>query len=354
MSAQGERRLWGVLLALLGTAVSPRVLDAQPVEVLPLFADDSIVELTLTIPLRTLVTRRSRRPEVTGTIGYDGPRGTPVTLDVEVRPRGHSRLELCSFPPLRLNLDREQVPGTLFEGQNRLKLVTLCRDTSSYADYLQLEYLIYRMYYSISEFAYNAKPVLMHYVDTERDGRVTTAPAFFIEDTDGLASRVGMMAVEVPEIEREALEPRALATLGLFQFMIGNTDWSVTSPARGEACCHNSDVLQDPNGQFVVVPYDFDQAGFINTSYALPNERLGIRSVRQRLYRGLCRTNEYLDDAIAEFNAARAGIESMIAGAPIDERSRKDAASYTTEFYEIINDPEKRQEDIIEECRGTV
>ena len=43
----------------------------------------------------------------------------------------------------------------------------------------------------------------------------------------------------------------------------------------------------------------------------------------------------------------------MIAAAPIDERSRKDATSYTTEFYAIINDAEKRQEDIIEKCRGT-
>ena len=353
MNGKSAGWLWGAALALLGAAFASAVAEAQTEESAPLFAGHDVIALTLTAPLRTLVARRSRRPDVTGMLAYARADGVAIELPVEVTTRGHSRLELCSFPPLRLEFEPADVEGTLFAGQDRLKLVTLCRETGDFANYLELEYLIYRMYAEVSRYAYKARPALLRYVDTDRDGRVVEAPAFFIEHVDGLAARVGMAAAEVPEIDRAALEPRSLAVLGLFQFMIGNTDWSVTSAADGEDCCHNSDVLSPAGGAgpFVVVPYDFDQAGLISASYALPNERLGIRSVRERLYRGFCRTNEQLDRTVADFNAARPAIESMLGAAKLDARFRQRAMSYVAEFYEIINDPEERQAQIVERCR---
>jgi hypothetical protein len=57
-------------------------------------------------------------------------------LDIAVATRGNSRLELCSLPPLSINLKRKQVASTLFAGQNKLKIVTQCRKS---ADYRQLD-----------------------------------------------------------------------------------------------------------------------------------------------------------------------------------------------------------------------
>jgi len=209
------------------------------------------------------------------------------------------------------------------------------------------------MYALVSDYALGVRPAQMRYVDAEREDRVSEAPAFLIELIDGLAARVGMDVAEVPAIAREALEPHALAILGLFQFMIGNTDWSVTSPAEGEHCCHNSEVLSARGTTFVVVPYDFDQAGFINAAYALPAERLGIRSVRQRLYRGLCLANDYLDQAIERFESARPEIEALIAAAELDDRYREDAVEYIESFYVILADPGARRSAILDRCRGT-
>lgn len=342
--------------ALLAGALVPCFLAAQSAPPAPLFDRNEPLDIELAIPLRTLVNRRARRPEVVGTLTYTEPDGAPVVLEAEVTTRGHSRLDFCSFPPLTVNLRRGQLDGTLFAGQNRLKLVTRCKDLRDYEQYLRLEYVVYRIFAQVSEQAFRVRPLRVAYVDTERDGRTDVAPAFFIEHIDGLAERVGMVPAELPAIDRGDLELRSIALVGLFQFMIGNTDWSATSAADGEDCCHNSDVLAPAQGDgpFVIVPFDFDQAGLINTAYALPNERLGIRSVRERLYRGLCLANDGLDAAIATFNDARDDIASLLADAGLEEGFQREAASYVDEFYTIVNDPARRREEIVESCRGAV
>jgi predicted methyltransferase len=319
----------------------------------PLFGSEDVLELTLTAPMRTLVADRADYPEVEGVITVAGP-GGPTELDVDVRTRGKSRLSICTFPPLRLDFERGQVADTLFAGQNRLKLATRCKTGESYERYLEMEYQLYRVYALLSDVGYRVRPVRMRYVDTERDNEISEMTGFLIESIDELAARTQMAGLEMPEIPLEDLEVTRLATFALFEYFIGNTDWSVTSKnANDEICCHNSDTLTPiGGGPIVSVPFDFDQAGIINTSYALPNERLGITSVRTRKYRGFCSANEHLDAVIAKFNAARPAIEAIFSGAKLDPRTRKSTADYIAEFYETVNDPEKlRKREIIDECR---
>jgi len=129
MTAQLQRCQPAALAAsaLLVLGVAPCPVGAQTRPVAPLFAGYTPVAITLTTPVRTLVNRRASRPELDGTLAYEDAAGRTVALDVEVTTRGHSRLEICSFPPLSLDLRRGQLDGTLFAEQNRLKLVTLCR-----------------------------------------------------------------------------------------------------------------------------------------------------------------------------------------------------------------------------------
>lgn len=318
----------------------------------PLFGSEDVLELTLTAPMRTLVAKRADYPEADGVITVAGPSG-PINLDVEVRTRGKSRLSICSFPPLRLDFKRAQVPDTPFAGQNRLKLATRCKAGDAYERYLELEYQLYRAYAQVSDVAYRVRPVRMRYVDTERDNEVMEAPGFLLQSSDELAAHQRMAVLELPQIPLQDLEVARLATFGLFEYFIGNTDWSVTSKNQNdEICCHNSDTLTPiGGGPIVSVPFDFDQAGIINTSYALPNERLGITSVRTRKYRGFCFANEHLDAAIAKFNSARPAIEAVFAGAKLDPRTQKSTSDYIADFYETINDPKLLKRSIIDECR---
>jgi hypothetical protein len=351
----GTARPIGTTILLLVAVTPLRALSADGVPA-PLFASDDEIALTLELPLRTLLRQRTRHPDVEGTLVVDETAAAPP-LPVEVTTRGHNRLDVCAFPPLRLSVRREQAAGTLFAGQNRLKLVTLCRDSESYANYLRLEHFAYRMYAELSEAAFRVRPIHARYVDTERDGEAYTAPAFFVEPIGGVAARLGWQAIDAPRLRYEQLEPGALARLALFQFMIGNTDWAVTQPTLGEdTCCHNADVLApvpDRTAALVLVPFDFDSAGLVDAVYAKPDERLGIRSVRERLYRGFCATNGYLDETIAAFNAARPAIEALLDDQPLAPKAQAAAAAYLARSYEIINDEREKQRQILSRCLET-
>jgi hypothetical protein len=349
----GYRAIVIASLVLGMAAQAPKAQSADDAPT-PLFASDDELEITLRLPLKRLLRQRSQGFEVEGALLVTGA-ATARPLDVEIRPRGHKRLEICAFPPLRLNFRRSQVADTAFAGQDRLKLVTLCRDSESHERYLELEYLVYRMYQQVAEAAFRVRWSSMRYMDSERDDAARAAPAFFLEPIGGVAERLGLRAVAVPSLRLEQLDPRALARLAVFQFMIGNTDWAVTQPTLGEdACCHNGDVLARPGnpGSFVIVPFDFDHAGIVDADYAKPDERLGIRSVRERLYRGFCAANGYVDETIAAFNAARPAIEALLEERPLAPETRAAAASYLAESYDILNHEHEKQRQILDRCLG--
>jgi hypothetical protein len=344
--------LFGALAVLaVTTCPGSSVGAAEPA---PLFASNRPLEVTLSVPVRRLVARARSRPEVAGKVSYTDSDGRLVELDVKVSTRGKSRLEYCRFPPLALNFKRRQLDNTLFAGQNKLKLVTRCRDGGNFEQYLALERVLYGVYEQLTDVAFRTRPAQMRYVDTERD-EVTEAPAFLLEHKDGVAKRFGMKAVDVPRLAIADIRPESLATLGLFQFVIGNTDWSAIVPSEDEKdCCHNGAVLVTTSGpeEVIVVPYDFDQAGIINAVYAAPSLKVPIRSVRQRYYWGLCASNPFLDDAIDQLNSARTAIEALFEDPAIDDRTRANALGYLRDAYAIVNDPKQRQSQVIDRCRG--
>jgi hypothetical protein len=122
-----------------------------------------------------------------------------------------------------------------------------------------------------------------------------------------------------------------------------------------EGCCHNGKILREPGSTqgWVVLPYDFDQAGLINTSYSIPAEGLRIRSVRTRLYRGRCLHNGQLADTIAQFNESRPALESHLAPAELSDSKRNYALKYVGKFFETVNDPKKQQRELYEACVGS-
>ncbi len=321
----------------------------------PLVQLDEPLALVLELPLGDLLRQARKKPTVPGVLRYTDDDGSNVVLDVAVSTRGHSRLEQCSFPPLRINLKRKQVPSTLFYEQNKLKLVTHCRDSARYQRYLRQEYIVYRLYNLVSAFSFRVRMLEVTYRDSSGRRRDEVQPAFFIESDEQVAKRLNMTTVEANVVKVSQLNTEELSIFTLFQFMIGNTDWSVRKGPGTEGCCHNGKVVAPPDSRsgWVVLPYDFDQSGIIDAHYAMPSDLLPIKSVRQRLYRGYCSGNSSLDSTIARFNDSRAAIESYFGSEPDGSSPSKWALKYLRDFYEIVNDPKKRQEQIIDACQRT-
>jgi hypothetical protein len=183
----------------------------------------------------------------------------------------------------------------------------------------------------------------------------TTRYGFLIEDVDDLAKRLDLEEINITQTHRSTLDPAQGARVSLFEYLIGNLDWSMNYGADGQNCCHNGKLLRAENGEgpFFPVAYDFDFSGFVDASYARPPDGLRVRNVRQRLYRGYCAFNAEIPTAIAAFNDARPQITALLnETTSMTDTSRNRALSYIDGFYNTINDAEDLQDDIYDKCMG--
>ncbi len=186
----------------------------------------------------------------------------------------------------------------------------------------------------------------MTYRDTGRRDRTVERYAFFTEHFSALAARQGAEVLPTENFDPQEADATELATLELFEFMIGNTDWSAVS-------AHNVAHIRTPAGAVTAVGYDFDFSGLVNAPYALPPPQLKLRRVTQRLYRGFCHPELDWTQLFAQFLGRRAAIEGVVHNeiAALKDAHRQAALAYLDEFFAIISSPERRQADILDACR---
>ncbi|MGI9329480.1 MAG: hypothetical protein ACR2QB_02095 [Gammaproteobacteria bacterium] len=321
----------------------------------PLFTSHERLEIRLSAPFSEL--KRSRgedREYFPATLSYLDASDREADFELKVRTRGKSRSdpETCEFPPLLLNFKRKALAGTLLAGENRLKIVTHCRRGLAHNNYVLLEYLSYRALNLFSDASLRVRRVQVTYVESSRDREVADRPAFILEDIGRMADRLGMERVKSENVDWQQYDPASLNLYAVFQFFLGNTDWSIARAPSGDSCCHNGFALQRADGLLVPVPYDFDATGMVNAPYARPAEQLSIRTVRQRLYRGLCQSDELLQNTLEDFLARREALTELFASEPgLSNKARRSALAYIEDFYEIINEPQKRDRQIVARCR---
>jgi hypothetical protein len=321
-------------------------------DALPLFDSDDTLHLTIEAPMHTLISDAAERPVVEATATYTDADGNTVTVPVRMSTRGKSRLTVCRFPPLSLSVKNKAASKTIFEGQKSLKIVTHCQSHAQFRSYLHQEYGIYEAFNVLTDVSFRTRFLNVTYRDSEGRIKDIQEPAFFIESIGEVADRNGLQRQKVLRVETEQLEPEYAVLSAMYQFLVGNTDWSVKLSPEESDCCHNGRVLAAPDAKvgWMVVPYDFDQTGIINPRYAEPAPQLGIRSVRQRLYRGRCVHSGQLDGVIALFNERRPQIETALLVSGI--RDPKSASKYIDSFYRIINDPKQHTKHIEKRCMG--
>ena len=211
----------------------------------------------------------------------------------------------------------------MFAGQKRLKLVTHCQQSPGFQQHLLLEYAAYRLYNLVTPQSFRARLATIDYV--EGDGRSHASRlGFFIEDKDDVARRNAMRSPPLGDaVAVDRLEPRAAARFALFEYMIGNLDWSMRRGPAGEGCCHNSRLLEGP-AALLPVPYDFDFSGLVDAPYAVPPDDIPVASVRTRVYRGYCRHHHEAMAAVADFRSKRDALLGRAGPHPgLDERSRQ-------------------------------
>ena len=149
---------------------------------------------------------------------------------IRLRARGNFRRATCRFPPLMLDFrdtKKGVLEGTLFDGQNRLKLVNQCERPVRSATDLREEYLAYRIFNSLTDASFRVRLLAVTWDDFEDLGKAgvrRTPPAFLIESSGELARRLGAPG----QLDRmpvgARLEPAHANLVAVFQYFIGNTD----------------------------------------------------------------------------------------------------------------------------------
>ena len=323
-------RIW-LLTFLLALAPAPAFAASPPT---PLFASDDPIRITIKAPMSGVVSDRSGNPR-NATLTLTGtPENYPITLSA----RGITRRQgdVCQFPPLRVDFTGK--PTGVFAGQNRLKLVTHCRKPEDFQQKVLLEYAAYRLYNLLTPLSFRARLATIDYVDDT--GRpFITRTGFFIEDIDDVAKRNGMAKPHTPDrVPLAQIESRGGARFALFNYMIGNLDWSMRAGPAGEGCCHNGRLLASAGSSiFTPVPYDFDFSGLVDAPYATPPESINIGSVRQRVYRGYCAHGTEAQAVAAEMMARRGEIVATLRAIPgLTEQTRTRAITYLDGFFADI------------------
>ena len=332
-----------VATSVVGTNAAPPQLVPAPA----FFESHDPIEVTLTANIGKL--RGDKTPEPpwrAATLSYKGPDGNAVTVPLRARTRGIWRLKTCDFPPLRLNFSGATSKGSIFDKLDKPKLVSHCEDVDGYEQYILQEFQLYRIYHVLTPVSHNARLLKLTYADSGSGKVRAKRYGFVVEQPSALAARLGGKIMEQKGAGAGDLDPYQNALMSVFQYMIGNTDFSV-------AGLHNIELFFTADGNVMPIAYDFDFAGAVNARYAVPDAKLNLPNVRRRLFRGYCTDAGSYAKVFTLFKEKKPAIYALYndeIGKLMDQRTVKETLRYYDEFYKTINDPRSAKRSIIEPC----
>ncbi len=272
-----------------------------------------------------------------------------IKLSVKISLRGDFRLkgDHCSLKPIRLNFKKKEVVNTVWEGQDKLKIVLQCQSKGEeYKSAVLNEFIAYRILNRLTDVSYKVKLLEINLKGFDGSEFGSQIAGFALESDEELENRLSGQFIKVHNIHPNYVNLEQMLTIALFEFMIGNTDWSVKA-------LHNIKLLGVVGGPPVPVAYDFDFSGIVNAPYAIPAPHLPISTVRERYYNGHCRPIEELEKQKKLFNDRHdLIIQELEILKAIDLNSYEFSKNYIDEFYDILNTGDLSESVFMKSCRN--
>ncbi len=333
-------------LLLVLASLSLTVSQAQKIDSVKFFAEEGIIDMTLTTDIAQMQKEKGEDMFQEATVSLRFPDSSLIEEPVKVAPRGHFRREYCNIPPIMMDFSNAGSPRLSPLG--KLKLVIGCGTNGNDEQLLLKEYLIYKIYNLLEDKSFRVRLVKVNYRDSRGKVRSFSQYAFLIEDDKDMAIRNNCIKKPKAQYLTESTDRALMTKVAVFEYLISNGDWSV--PAN-----HNIRLIYDKFNAAALpyaVPYDFDHSGFVNASYATPNELLGTETVKERAYRGFPRAMDELQLTFDIFRSKKESIFSLINNfALLQSRNKKELISYLEEFYSTINDKRQVQNIFIDNAR---
>ena len=320
----------------------------QLVDSIKFFTDDPVIGVTLTTDIRSLQNQKGEDQFQEASIVCRFPDSTIIDEKVQVTARGNFRRGYCRIPPMAINF---RTPGSpRLASLGKLKLVLGCGQKAEDEELLLKEYLVYKLYNLLDEKSFRVRLLRTNYVDTRNKTKPFTQYSFLIEDDSDMARRNGCRKKDHGQYLTEATNRRQMTMVAIFQYMVGNTDWSVPNG-------HNIKLIFDRQNEVLapyVVPYDFDYCGLVNAGYAIPNEVIGTESVTERVYRGFPRNMEEIQMVLEVFREKKNAIFSLVSGFTLlSDRTRKEMTRYLDEFFKLIENRNNVKSIFIDNARSS-
>lgn len=265
-------------------------------------------------------------------------------IEVQIAARGHMRKKNCEFPPVKIRFYRNKPDNDSIADINELKLVASCSDTRQNEEWVQREYLLYELFNIVTEQSFRVKSAKVSIEEPGKKNNPVSGFAFFIESEEELAARLDGKTLKPKVGSTRSLDSVSYDRLCLFEFMIGNTDWSVR--AR-----HNIKLVYLNTNTIIPVPYDFDYSGAVGTEYAVPNGDYPIETVKERYYLGLCRPAAHYQQLFDFYLSKEMDLYDHIDRASfLHPAARKQMTEYLGGFFKILKDPRLAKRDILQNC----
>lgn len=313
-----------------------------------IFGPEVPLELTIESDLKGLGKNKYKDEYQPAKVIYDLWDTISVSREIRIKPRGEFRLKNCTNPPIRINVKKTEEVFRLLDDLGKLKMVVPCKGSNTYQNYIFTEYLAYVLYNIITDYSFQVRLVKVNYYDTSEKIKEGEAYTFIIENQKAMAERLESVPVENERMSAKYLDPEYAAIMYVYQFMIGNTDWSVPG-------LHNMKTLKTKEVTKpypVPIPYDFDYSGLVDASYAIPGDHVGIEEVTEREYMGYCLPQELMDKTFDLFLEKEDQLIATVADFNlIDDRQKKKTLSYLGDFFDIIREPKRRDNRITNRCR---
>lgn len=339
------RKLLYMPLLWLGLLFAGQTHAQEPVaqikaKATPLFSNQEPLPIKLRFSNQDIRRNTNDSTYLASTLFYKNGETAWDSMPINLRARGDFRLKNCYYVPLKMKLDNEGVRGTVFEGNQKLKVVLPCLTNLDTDDYILKEYMAYKLFEIISPYYFKSRLAEILFVE-ERGSRPKyhQLKGILIEDIEKVAERLNGREMErlVHPLQQE---PVSSLQNSFFQFLIGNTDYSTKQQ-------HNEKLLFI-NNTFICIPYDFDMSGLVNAEYAfvanIQNMSHNITEVTERMYKGYQREPALLEEVRRDY--LRHQPEMMQAVAAMEGLFRnpnqfRTAQKYVQGFFEILEDDKK-------------
>ena len=344
-----NKTVYLILIAGLISLSNIKAQEKSTGQPMPLFQSEEILNLSLEADFKTVFSVTDDSTYFPAVLYLTDNNGLQRTIDIQIRTRGNIRREkdVCLFTPLRLNFPKNETENTPFEGQKAIKLVTHCNRPDFNEQNTMIEYLIYKAYNVLTDSSFKVRPALINYIYSGKKADTVRKFAFFIEREKHLVDRLRGIEIESKKFNPNLLNPFPSCLMDMFQYMIGNTDYSSYD-------LHNVVLVSDSTRRFppVPIPYDFDWCGLISANYAVPHPVIGTESVSERVYRGFKKEPFIVQRTIEEFNNRKQAIYDVFENYELLDADRKSKViKYLDGFYEVINNEKKVKVEFFDNAR---